>query len=85
MSPITPKKVVGAALVGAGVYVAVGALQRAVLGDLSFCDTCGMGHSGYGFVAYATGADPKVCPSCQNQTLRPARFWDFAKAVVLGR
>lgn len=79
------RKVAGAAVAGVSVYLLVGALQRAVLGDLMFCDACGLGHSGYGFISSVTGQDPRVCPSCKAPALRPARFWDFAKAVVLGR
>lgn len=79
------RKAAGAALAGVGAYLLYRTLERGVLGDLTFCDACGMGHSGFGFVAYATGADPRVCPSCKAAALRPARFMDFAKAVVLGR
>ena len=85
MTPITPKKVAGALLFAGGVYVVVGAAQNTFMGDLMTCDTCGRKASGYGFVAFVTGADQRVCPACKSPTLRPATLWDMAKAVVLGR
>lgn len=70
-------KMLGVVLIGAGVYGLVGVAQNTPMGDLMKCDACGSKHSGYGFVAFATGNDPRVCPNCKKPALRPASLWDM--------
>ena len=77
MTAITPGKVAGAVLGGAVVYGLVALAQNTPMGDLMKCDACGRKHSGYGFVAFAQGTDPRICPNCGKPALRPASLLDM--------